>query len=141
MAIIAIAVGWYIDNSSETDVYYFHVYTPTYGPNQDLDHPEYDPENPAWGNTRVGTFTVNPGVPFYFNSPIDRNPALIVEGLVNRRKDGFDCDFTIWFDDNKTTFEHKQTEPIAADELSRIFVEYYFSISTEKDPYSLDYEI
>ena len=137
---VALAVCLWQERNSKPDVYYLHIYTHRYRPHQDQEHDQHDAGLPNWINTRIGTVSVSPGIPFYYNAPIDRNPELILRGSVDRSGSLFVCNFSIWIDDPGATFEYKHPAPVSIDKLVPFWNDYYFAISTQQNPYELDYD-
>ena len=140
-ALIGTAIGWWVDHKTAPEVFYLHVYTPLYQPNQDFWHPEHESTNQKWINTRIGSVAVSPDIPFYYHSPIDRNPDLKINGTVTRTTQGFNCDFTIWIDDMSATFDYRHQTPVKTDSLVEFWNSYSFAITTDSSPYSIDYDV
>ena len=111
-----------------------------YRPHQDSWHPLNDaPENIRTANTRVGSLAIHDGKPFYYNSPIDRNPELEIEGIAELKSGTFECDVQFWLDDPNTTIEYRHIKPVSIGEMVPFMGYFHFAITQSKDPYEIEY--
>ena len=140
ISLAAVLTAWWVDRSAAEKMFYLHVYANSYRPYQDAWHPLNGPNDKQQiANTRIASFAVYSGQNFYYNSPIDRNPELEVNGVVERRNGQFECDIQFWIDDPNITIDYRHKNPVPVNKLIPFEGWYYLAISELKDPYELEY--
>ena len=141
LALVAVSIAWMVDSYTSRTTYYLHVFADYYRPSQDAWHPLSDaPKNIQTANTRVGSVAIHDGKRFYYNSPIDRNPELEIDGLAEFKNGKIECDVQFWLDDPNTTIEYRHTKPVEVDEMVPFVGYFHFVITKSKDPYNIEYQ-
>ncbi|WP_144056722.1 hypothetical protein [Rhodopirellula europaea] len=142
VALVAVAIGWWVDSSREPQIYYLHYYSNRYRPSHDLYHPDYDAPLPNSINTRLATIAISPNIPFRAEFPNGYDPTITISGTLTRSGQLFSGTVLIDVQDPGAAIEFDHATPIPIDTLVPFFdSSHHLAVSRNPDPYSLKYDV
>ncbi len=119
------------------EVYYLHVYSPLY----DVLTDGLGVKSRAGNNRRLASLAISPGVEFYLYTPNYYEPEIEISGQVKRSGDLFNGSLKIFVQGVDVAFGYEQSKPVQLDELVDWNGLFYFAITRQPDPYSIDYKV